>query len=86
MSVPAHALNVNKTYKLGNNPKFTVGAVDVDPRAPMANGIQRYYYTDTNGNEIVTKDGEMYTLVYEGGRRRKSRKTRRSRKTRKSRR
>ena len=88
MSVPANELMVGRTYKLGDRPEFTVGSVDVEPRAPMANGIQRFYYTDANGNEIVTKQGEMYTLVKGGGRRRKSRKARRAQKkrTRRSRR
>jgi hypothetical protein len=62
MSVAAHALEIGKTYKLGyDGSPFTVGSVDLEPRAPMANGKQRYYYETLDGNGVVTIAGEKYT-------------------------
>ena len=87
MSVAAHALEIGKTYRLSNGQPFTVKSESM-VGAPMANGIQRYYYYNQDGKIVVTMAGEMYTLVNGGGRRRKSRKARRAQKkrTRRSRR
>jgi hypothetical protein len=98
MSVAAHLLEVGKTYKLGNGQPFKVGSVDVEAKAPLPNGTQRFYYYTQDGREVVTKAGEMYTEMPtpppslslnpggqtygQGGRRRKSRKARRAQKKR----
>ena len=62
MSVDAHALEIGKTYKLGyDGSPFTVVSVDLEPRAPVSYGKQRYYYMDASGNEVVTMAGQEYT-------------------------
>jgi hypothetical protein len=81
MSVAAHELDYGKTYRLGNGKPFTVTS-ESSVGAPLPNGIQRYYYDTQDRKGVITKAGEMYTLVNGGGRRRKSRKARRAQKKR----
>ena len=61
MSVAAHELDSGKTYRLGNGEEFTVESVDLEPKRLELNRKPRYYYYTTDGRQVVTIAGEMYT-------------------------